>query len=200
MCLHSIYSSYIRYIYIYILLIIWIICVSILKPETCAICMVPWPSGLQFTDTNPTNKLEVSKDIIVPRKSALYTWRINIDLASILFARRHWFSSSTSWYIHCRLDSSPQFGRDYLMSEVDVWYPEGFESWKNIADGLHTRLLVGQTIGARASGVVIKTHKLLHQLELDACQVVQTCLWVWHFLEGNVMQVHRLSSATLLSL
>lgn len=62
------------------------------------------------------------------------------------------------------------------MSEVDVWYPEGFESWKNIADGLHTRLLVGQTIGARASGVVIKTHKLLHQLELDACQVVQTCL------------------------
>lgn len=73
------------------------------------------------------------------------------------------------WFIHCRLDSSPQFGKDYFMTECDIFRPSSVQSWKDIsAEGvLVTRLLVGQGLGARASGVVVKTEKVLHQLALE---------------------------------
>ena len=60
------------------------------------------------------------------------------------------------------------------MSEVDLVYPENVKCWKDLGqDGvIHTRLLVGQTLGARASGVVVKTRKLLHQLSLDLWQLL----------------------------
>lgn len=108
------------------------------------------------------------QDIVVPGKSTLYLYRVDLDLASMLFARRHRFALATPWYCHCRCDSSPQFGRDYFMSECDLFYPAGVNSWEDVSgDGiLVTRLLVGQTVGSRAAGVAAKTRKLLHQLQL----------------------------------
>lgn len=55
-----------------------------------------------------------------------------------------------------------------MMSELDLVYPSNVKSWEDVGgDGVvYTRLLVGQTLGARASGVVVKTRKLLHQLAL----------------------------------
>ena len=87
----------------------------------------------------------------------------------MLWARKHVFGLSMPWFIHCRLDSSPQFGKDYFMTECDIFRPSSVQSWKDIsAEGvLVTRLLVGQGLGARASGVVVKTEKVLHQLALE---------------------------------
>ena len=79
----------------------------------------------------------------------------------MMWARKHRFGLSTPWFLHCRLDASLQFGRDYMMSEVDIVSPANVSSWQGVGgDGvLYTRLLVGQTLGARASGVVVKTKK-----------------------------------------
>ena len=50
----------------------------------------------------------------------------------MLWARKHCFGSQTQWMIHCRLDSSPQFARDYLMTEVDIFSPTEVNSWADI--------------------------------------------------------------------
>lgn len=112
-----------------------------------------------------------SKGITIPKKTSLYKYRISIDLATILWARRHRFGLDRPFYVHCRLDASLQYGKDYFMSEADIVYPEGINSWQDVSrEGtLYTRLLVGQTLGARASGVAVKTKKLLHQLALELC-------------------------------
>ena len=109
-----------------------------------------------------------NQDIAVPKHTALYKYRVDLDLVSMLWARKHCFGSQTQWMIHCRLDSSPQFARDYLMTEVDIFSPTEVNSWADIGqDGiLRTRLMVGQMVGARASGAIVKTRKLLHSLEL----------------------------------
>lgn len=92
----------------------------------------------------------------------------------MLFARAHRFNLDKPWYVHCRLDASLQYGKDYFMSEVDIVHPTQVKSWKDLAapGTVYTRLLVGQTLGARASTVVIKTKKLLHQLALDSCLIL----------------------------
>lgn len=89
----------------------------------------------------------------------------------MLFARIHRFGLDTPWHLHCRLDASMQFGTDYFLSECDLVYPRGVKTWQDVgAPGIvYTRLLVGQALGARASGVIIKTKKLLHQLALAPC-------------------------------
>lgn len=112
----------------------------------------------------------------MPKKSSLYLYRINLDLATMLFARSHRFSLATTFYVHCRLDASLQYGRDYFMSEVDIVYPSHVKTWKDLAlpGVLYTRLLVGQTLGARSSSATIKTKKLLHQLALDSCLIFLT--------------------------
>ena len=56
------------------------------------------------------------------------------------------------------------------MTEVDIFSPREVNSWADIGqdDGiLRTRLMVGQMVGARASGAIVKTRKLLHSLELE---------------------------------
>ena len=92
-----------------------------------------------------------NQDIAVPKHTALYKYRVDLDLVSMLWARKHCFGSQTQWMIHCRLDSSPQFARDYLMTEVDIFSPTEVNSWADIGqDGiLRTRLMVGQMVGGK---------------------------------------------------
>ena len=96
----------------------------------------------------------------------------------MLFARLHRFGLEVPWFVHCRLDASLQFGKDYFMSECDIVYVQDINTWQDLAGPgvVHTRLLVGQTLGARASGVIIKTKKLLHQLSLDSGTLFCICL------------------------
>ncbi len=93
-----------------------------------------------------------------------------MDLASMLFARRHRFNLDSKWFCHCRFDSSPQFNRDYFISEIDLIHPDGLTCWKDVSNEgvLITRMLVGQMLGARASGVIVKTRKLLNALALES--------------------------------
>lgn len=108
----------------------------------------------------------------MPKHTALYKYRVDLDLATMLFARKHDFGLSASWFAHVRLHSSPQYGRDYLLSECDLFYPTHVQSWDDVSrEGvLKSRLLVGQMVGARAAGVIVKTKKLFHALELDIGQ------------------------------
>lgn len=74
-----------------------------------------------------------------------------------------------------RIDASPQYGRDYFMAEMDIIYTKDLKGWSQIGPSkLVTRLLPGQTIGARSSGVAQKTKKLLHMLSLESERLTGT--------------------------
>ena len=91
-----------------------------------------------------------SKGITIPKKTSLYKYRISIDLATILWARRHRFGLDRPFYVHCRLDASLQYGKDYFMSEADIVYPEGINSWQDVSrEGtLYTRVAGGSNFGS----------------------------------------------------
>lgn len=56
-----------------------------------------------------------------PSRSSLYTYRLYVDYCTMLWARDYVFSESLPdpWWTHFRLDSSPQYGRNYLVGELD---------------------------------------------------------------------------------
>lgn len=60
-----------------------------------------------------------AQPIRLPKKTLLYGFRLNIDFASMLWAREHLFNSDAEFRTHLRLDSSPQFNRNYLVGECD---------------------------------------------------------------------------------
>ena len=60
-----------------------------------------------------------SQPIRIPRKSMLYEFRLNIDYVSMLWARQFLFNAHDDFRMHLRLDSSPQFNRNYLVGEID---------------------------------------------------------------------------------
>lgn len=114
-----------------------------------------------------------------PKKNAIYDYRVTLDLATMLFARGYYFSLCEEWWVHIRLDSSPQFGRDYFMGEVDVIYPKDVKNFASLEKGklvteLVTRMLPGQCLGARATGLAVKTRKLLHMLALESQHLAGT--------------------------
>lgn len=106
----------------------------------------------------------------LPGSSILYDSRISMDLACMLFARERIFSKKVPpWVIHLRADSSPQFGRDYLVIQADiVTYGINFES-TNIVK----RLMPIQCVGSKASGAHQKLEKLVHSLALESEHVSQ---------------------------
>ena len=79
------------------------------------------------------------------------------------------------WYLHCRVDSSPQFSRDYLVSEVDVVGLDHAYSCK--ADSalqdvkFATRIMPLQILGRRATNTAYKYHALLRALKLEVGNV-----------------------------
>ena len=59
----------------------------------------------------------------MPRKSSLYEFRLSIDYSCMLFAREYVYTKGgggSQWFTHFRVDSSPQFARNYLVGELDV--------------------------------------------------------------------------------
>lgn len=55
----------------------------------------------------------------LPQKSAIYDFRLAVDFCSMLYARDHVFNADAEYTLHLRLDSSPQFNRNYMVGEVD---------------------------------------------------------------------------------
>jgi hypothetical protein len=118
------------------------------------------------------------EDHVAPGKSTLYEYRITLDLCSMLFARTRWFSEGILTALHIRLDSSPQFGRDYLLAECDIVFILDALDLMSLALAVFCRLLVAQCVGARASNAAVKASKLLHMLALESEKLMVSVLRV----------------------
>lgn len=85
------------------------------------ICISCWASvpGLGFVNllgwVNPSPRQELN----VPARTTLYRFRMLVDLASMIYSQRFVFAPQKRWTIHLRADSSPQWGKDYFVVEVD---------------------------------------------------------------------------------
>ena len=110
----------------------------------------------------------ISQTIRLPQPSLLYDMRITFDMTTMLWAREHIFSKKvdalTPWILHFRSDSSPQFRRDFMISQCDIiQYGRDIHS-----TSIQKRLLPIQCIGSRAAGASQKLSKLVHSLELES--------------------------------
>ena len=120
------------------------------------------------------NHLHVSFEAMrLPSPSLLYDMRITLDLVTMLYARETIFSKSsdrqTPWVLHLRCDASPQFGRDFLVTQADiVWYGSTHKDTR-----IQKRLLPIQCIGSRAASAGQKLEKLVHTLTLESERVPQ---------------------------
>ena len=118
-----------------------------------------------------------------PSRQALQRSRIEMDLASMIYSKRFVLNASHSFWLHLRVDSSPQGGRDFFVSEFDLvkfqCSPGDFETGSTGSDHitqllssgkmkLTTRLLPLAIVGARAGSSVHKGRLLLRSLQLDS--------------------------------
>lgn len=104
----------------------------------------------------------------LPASSLMYDARINMDLCSMLFAKQFLFSKAADqkrpWCVHVRCDSSPQFGRDYMVTQVD--YVLYGTSYSDVS--VSRRLMPLQCVGSRAGSAGHKIEKLVFCLGLEA--------------------------------
>ncbi|CAE7562479.1 PREP1 [Symbiodinium sp. KB8] len=114
----------------------------------------------------------------VPKKSVLYQFRQSIDFASMLWARKHLFAAALpEWHTHMRLDSSPQFSRNYLVGELDRVELCGIRPDHDHLDELfdsirlQTRLMPLQVLGKQATSTAYKAKSCLRMLALEADDV-----------------------------
>lgn len=112
--------------------------------------------------------LQGFKTMRLPSPALLYDARITVDMCSMLFAREVILSRAAErarpWIVHLRADSSPQFGRDFLVSQLD--YVQYGTSCKDTV--ITKRLLPMQCIGSRSAGSHQKLEKLLFALTLES--------------------------------
>ena len=104
----------------------------------------------------------------LPSASLLYDTRITLDMCTMLFARETLFSKAAnrkkSWVVHLRADSSPQFGRDFLVCQADIIHAGTLASRTTITK----RLLPIQCVGSRAASANQKLEKLIHSISLES--------------------------------
>lgn len=113
--------------------------------------------------------------IAMPKRSLLFNYRLYVDYCCMLWAREFVFSASLpDWHTHFRLDSSPQFGRNYLVGELDriclnrVSAADLDEVFRNI--DISTRLCPLQILGKQATSTAYKAKSSLRILSLE-CNV-----------------------------
>ena len=88
-------------------------------------CRLPPPAARLLRSLSLCLEPDLAQHLIqaglkVPKKSTLYQFRQNVDYCSMLWAREHLFAASLpEWHTHLRLDSSPQYARNYLVGELD---------------------------------------------------------------------------------
>ena len=104
----------------------------------------------------------------LPRAACLYDARITLDMCTMLWSREHLLSlraeKSRPWVLPLRCDSSPQFGRDFLVTQADyIQYGPNASSTT-----ITKRLLPIQCVGSRAGSEGHKLDKLLFSLTLES--------------------------------
>lgn len=111
----------------------------------------------------------------LPSSALLYDTRITFDMCTMLFARQFLFSRSADcarpWIAHLRCDASPQYGRDYLVSQID--YVQFGTSCQDTV--ITKRLLPIQCVGSRSGGSHQKLEKMLFALTLESESVTWLC-------------------------
>ena len=98
-----------------------------------------------------------------PSEPTVYRRRLWLDLCTMVFSRRVVFSESALWSCHLRADSSPQFGKDYLVVEADKVDLEAVSNSTTLMDmkhHVHRRILPLQLIGERAASAEQKSFRL----------------------------------------
>lgn len=128
----------------------------------------------------------------LPSASLLYDARINLDMCSMLYARQYLFNEAVNrqhpWVCHVRCDSSPQFGRGYLVTQVDyVLLGENY-----IHTSITKRLMPLQCVGSRSGSAAHKLEKIKFCIGLESddiaftadrvCSILtdfgtESCLW-----------------------
>ena len=106
----------------------------------------------------------------LPSRRLMGEFRINIDWASMLYARQHIFSEAEPWFGHLRLDSSPQFAKNYLVAELDRVSCDGVSPDADSALSdiqITVRLLPLQVLGKLASSTSYKMRSCNHMLNLE---------------------------------
>ena len=123
---------------------------------------------LSLSDTLAGHLLPEVSSMRLPSSSLLYDTRITLDMASMLWARETIFSrkahSKRPFVLHLRADSSPQFGRDFLIVQCDVVHCGATVQNTEIKK----RLLPIQCVGSRAASAPQKLSKLVHSLSLES--------------------------------
>ena len=116
-----------------------------------------------------------SQGIRLPKRTCLYNFRLLVDFSSMLWSREYFFPSpNTGWVTHFRVDSSPQFNRNYLVGEIDklsmesVKAPLMHEALDFDSVSLVTRLCPLQILGRQATSISFKAHSCLRMLALEA--------------------------------
>ena len=91
------------------------------------------------------------------------------------WSREHLYRDDIQWALHLRADSSPQFSRDYLVTEVDYVSLENVYSLTpaSVLQSLSwkTRVLPVQVLGRKATSTAFKFRALLRSIHLETGNV-----------------------------
>ena len=118
-------------------------------------------------------------------KNTVLRSRISVDLASMVYCRDVRLPASGGFITHLRVDSSPQFSRDYCVMELDILSRSCMQQQCHlyeIASHVHTRLMPLQVMGVRATSTMHKAHYITTALRLESGSLPVTCSSVFSIL------------------
>ena len=113
----------------------------------------------------------------VPSEPTIYRHRLLLDVCTMLYSRRMIFNTQTRWTCHIRSDSSPQFGKDYFVTEIDHVDLEPVNDSTTLRDMralIKRRILPLQLVGSRASSAEHKSFRLTMALSADTADTFVT--------------------------
>ncbi|CAE7344065.1 unnamed protein product [Symbiodinium sp. CCMP2592] len=106
----------------------------------------------------------------IPSEVTIYRHRLYLDVCSMLYSRLRVFHPKDLWACHIRADSSPQYGKDYFVTEVDhvnLADVADHTVLSDMAGLIRRRILPLQLIGSRAASAEHKSFRLMLALSAD---------------------------------
>jgi hypothetical protein len=112
------------------------------------------------------------QDPKIPGGQCIRNARITMDLAAMLWCRKNLFCAAIEWWrVHLRLDSSPQYCKDYLVGEADFIDTSNIDPSSPLMTLalvlIIVRLLPLQILGSGACSVPYKCKAFFRMLSLD---------------------------------
>ena len=113
----------------------------------------------------------------IPSEPTIYRHRLLLDACAMLFSRLMIFNPKDCWSCHIRADSSPQFGKDYFVAEidhVDLGKVDTTTQLRDMKNLITRRILPLQLVGSRASSAEHKSFRLTLALSADTADTFVT--------------------------